>query len=112
MTIMELNEYQNLAKMTRNDSQGIEMERANYGLGLGEAGELQNIVKKNVFHGHDLERTKAEVLDESGDVMWYLAMPNETYGITLEEVAQHNIAKLRRRYPEGFSKEASQNRVV
>lgn len=108
---MDLNEYQQLAKALRNDLVvDIDQERLNYALGLGEAGELQNVVKKHVFHGHDYEEAKLKVMDESGDVLWYLAMLNEVYGITLEEVAQYNLDKLTKRYPEGFSHDASRNR--
>ena len=32
-------------------------------------------------------------------------------GYTLEDIAQMNIDKLATRYPDGFSREASQNRV-
>ena len=109
---MELNEYQKLAKVTRNAKLSIDEERSNYALGLGEAGELQNVVKKHIFHGHDLDQSREKVMDESGDVLWYLAMINEVYGITLEEVAQHNVMKLKKRYPEGFSGEASRNRTA
>ena len=107
---MELNEYQRLAKVTENKDLNQEMLRLNYALGLGEAGELQNVVKKHVFHGHDEDATRNKVKDEAGDLLWYLAMLTDQYGITLNEVAEHNVAKLKRRYPSGFSQAASQNR--
>ena len=108
---MDMNEYQKLAAITGNNDTTKVARRLNYSLGLGEAGELQNVVKKHIFHGHSDEEAKANVLDESGDVLWYLAMLADSYGLTLEDIARHNVEKLRKRYPEGFSEYASQNRT-
>ena len=41
---------------------------------------------------------------------WYLAEAAFALDATLEEVCQGNIDKLRRRYPEGFSREKSLHR--
>jgi len=108
---MELNEYQELAAVTGNNDISLREQRLNYALGLGESGELQNIVKKHVFHGHDEAEAKEQIKDEAGDILWYLSQVANVYGISLEEVAQHNVGKLKKRYPEGFSRERSQNRT-
>lgn len=80
-------------------------------LGLaGEAGEVVDLIKKHRFHGHDLDREA--LVGELGDVLHYLAAEARCHGIKLEEVARHNIAKLAKRYPNGFSHEASRNREV
>jgi NTP pyrophosphatase (non-canonical NTP hydrolase) len=103
---MRLNEYQELSARTANKH---DHELINYGLGLtGEAGEVADLIKKSQFHGHVVE--KDEVKKELGDVLWYLSQVARIAGVTLEEVAEANIDKLRRRYPEGFSQEASVNR--
>lgn len=75
----------------------------------GEAGEVAELVKKHLGHGHALEREK--VRKELGDVLWYVAVLAAELDISLSEVAEGNLAKLRSRYPEGFSHEASRNRV-
>ena len=49
--------------------------------------------------------------DELGDVAWYLALTSHALGLTLEEVLEHNIEKLKKRYPEGFSAEKSLHRA-
>lgn len=81
----------------------------NASLGLsGETGELNDMIKKSIFHGHslDMENVKKEI----GDVIWYIAMMCESFGFDMCEIAQMNIDKLKARYPEGFSEERSQNR--
>lgn len=104
---MNLNEYQELASRTANKHDG---ELINYGLGVaGEAGEVADLIKKSQFHGHDI--SKDEVKKELGDVMWYVSNIARLAGLSLEEIAQGNIDKLKRRYPEGFSTERSINRA-
>lgn len=50
------------------------------------------------------------MLDELGDVLWYIGETAAGIGVTLEEVAIHNIEKLKTRYPDGFSAERSLHR--
>lgn len=79
-------------------------------LGLtGEAGEVADIVKKYVFHGHELDRK--ELIKELGDVCWYLALLCHALDVPLDVVMISNIEKLRNRYPKGFSESASINRT-
>lgn len=67
----------------------------------GEAGEVAELVKKHVFHGHELDRAK--LLKELGDVLWYLTyITVRCLGMTLLDVMRANIHKLSARYPEGF----------
>lgn len=74
----------------------------------GEAGEIVETIKKSIFHGHELDTKK--LAREIGDVLWYLAILATAIGFNLSDVAQLNVDKLRARYPEGFSHEASINR--
>lgn len=66
----------------------------------GESGEVAESVKKHVFHGTPLDRE--ELLEELGDVLWYLTHLARVLGTSLEDIAAVNVAKLRRRYPNGF----------
>lgn len=111
-------------RLTANDFQRAAMRTAsgmNYdgfdGRGLllnavmglnGEAGEVIDLVKKAIFQGHDLD--KERMVEELGDVAWYLAVCCEALGVSLEEVMERNIDKLKARYPEGFDKARSVNR--
>lgn len=85
-------------------------ERLVLALGLaGEAGETIDYVKKIEGHGHPLVANALS--SELGDVLWYVAALASAYGLNLGDVAAMNVAKLRARYPDGFSSEASINRV-
>lgn len=110
---MTFDEYQREAKrtMTRADGEelGSALHGAIMGLGLsGEAGEVADLLKKKLGHGHRV--TLAEMEKELGDVLWYLAAVSEWWGIDLDEVARLNIEKLRKRYPDGFTHKASRER--
>ncbi len=106
---MEVNEYQRLALTTMNSKRSEEELLINSVMGLcGESGEVIDIVKKHIFHGHELDKDK--LVDELGDVAWYIAECAYALGVSLEDVLRHNIDKLKRRYPDGFSTEKSINR--
>lgn len=75
----------------------------------GESGEVTDHIKKVAFQGHDLD--KEEIAKELGDVLWYVARTADSIGYKLEDIAEMNVKKLRKRYPNGFSEEASRNRV-
>ena len=76
----------------------------------GEAGEVADIIKKHVGHGHELDRAK--LTRELGDVLWYVAALAHDIGVDLSTVARENVEKLKARYPDGFSQERSRNRVA
>lgn len=101
---MELNEYQRLAQRTSNMFNPSEAKVENGVLGLcGESGECADILKKYLYQGHEFDRDK--MVEELGDVLWYVVETSAGLGVTLEEVARRNIGKLKRRYPDGFDPE-------
>lgn len=70
-------------------------------LGLaGEVGEVVDLIKKDRFQSQPFDRDKLR--NELGDVLWYLTSLATSVGMTLQEVAEANAAKLRKRYPDGF----------
>lgn len=58
--------------------------------------------------GHELDRE--HLIKELGDIAWYLAETATALDVSLEEVLQGNIRKLKKRYPEGFSVQDSKER--
>lgn len=112
---MDATEYQRLAARTLIDAPDAEYTAAEImlvwnALGVaGEAGEVADLIKKSVFHRHPLDREK--LIKELGDVLWYVAALCTKLEITLSDVMELNVEKLRRRYPEGYSSAASQQRT-
>ncbi len=180
---MNLSDYQELSRRTKPDLKDKREEMLNCALGLaGECGELLDIFKKKIFHGHYAEPREfsGAVIDEMGDFTWYFVWfldiiecstgfcdrnqvdrselgPSDqpvklaiklnlevaravagweieakfphsvearyvvmiwryfcllaySLGFELSDIYAFNVAKLVDRYPEGFSKKASQRR--
>lgn len=94
--------YQNEANSTANEKLNEHDALMEASLGLaGEAGELVDLIKKQTFHGRELDVKAVE--KELGDVMWYAARLARLYGLKLSDVVKQNITKLRARYPKGYS---------
>jgi len=107
---MTFEEYQEAAKKTYNANLSQEDATNMAALGLcGEAGEFAELWKKTRYHGHTFD--KLEAVKELGDVLWYLASAASAFGLSLSDIAQANIDKLHKRYPDGFSSKASINRT-
>lgn len=107
---LPLDVYQNAARRTAIPHPSTQDALLYLGLGInGEAGEVAEMIKKIYFHGHDFNKEK--ILDELGDVLWYVAVMADELNITLSTIARHNIDKLAERYPEGFDSERSRNRI-
>lgn len=79
-------------------------------LGLsGEVGEVEDMYKKYFYQGHELD--EVHVLEELGDIMYYLTWLMIEAEINPADVYNENIRKLNARYPEGFDAERSINRT-
>lgn len=106
---MTANEYQKLAMATLNKSLDQRDILINGVMGLcGEAGEVIDIVKKHLAQGHTLDRE--HLIEELGDIAWYLSETATALEIDLDEVFSRNIEKLKKRYPEGFEYDRSRLR--
>lgn len=71
-------------------------------LGIGtESGELQDIYKKYLIYGKEIDFDN--ILEECGDLLWYIALALKASGYTMEEAMQSNVDKLKIRYPEKFT---------
>lgn len=108
---MTADDYQAAAARTLIDAPDAEYTAAEImlvwnAIGLaGEAGEVADTIKKAVFHRHGVDRDK--LVKELGDVLWYVAALCTKLDVPMADVMVRNIAKLRQRYPEGYSSAAS-----
>lgn len=76
----------------------------------GEAGELLDAVKKYVIYNKDLDREN--VVEEIGDIEFYLEGLRTELDITREETITANMEKLGKRYSGGkYSNEDAHNRA-
>jgi NTP pyrophosphatase (non-canonical NTP hydrolase) len=82
-------------------------------LGLsGETGEVSDLVKKVVMQGKPFsDDIKNKLVEETGDILFYLTMLCDALGTDLAQVQSLNQQKLSKRYSSGtFSVVASENR--
>lgn len=66
-----------------------------------EAGELLDAIKKHVIYNKPLDR--ANVIEELGDIEFYLQMMRTALGIEHHEIIEANVSKLSKRYPQGYT---------
>lgn len=72
----------------------------------GEAGELLDAIKKHVIYNKELDIQN--VIEELGDIEFYIEMFRSKLNITREQVLEANVKKLSKRYNEGsYSDEAA-----
>lgn len=107
------NEYQQLASRTDPDRthrvvdkiteiapNGSWLLHAQIGL-AGEVGELATAIQKWLYYGKELDRIN--VIEELGDLCWYLAQACRAMDVQLEDVMRDNLNKLKFRYPERYT---------
>ena len=101
---MELNEYQRLANQTdqQPENENLEADPRSIMIPLlgmaGEVGELLGEHKKWLRDGESYKLFPERVKEELGDLLWYLSNVATKHGLTLEEVADFNLAKTSRRW--------------
>jgi len=102
---MNLKMYQGLARDTAIYSKGIKERDIDYVvLGLcGEAGEVANKVKKISRDDNDeiTSEVRQEIKKELGDVLWYLSNVAYEFDLLLDDIAEDNIKKLKKRKDDG-----------
>jgi len=108
---MTFEEYQNLAVATAVYGAGSAIIYPALGL-VNEAGEVAGKVKKvlrdngGVFSGDK----RKQIADEVGDVLWYIAALAQDLGISMEEIALTNLAKLKDRQERNVIQGSGDNR--
>lgn len=73
-----------------------------------ESGEIQDQLKKHIFYGKSLDKTN--LVEELGDLMWYVGVMCSELDVGLDEVMEKNIAKLKARYGSKFTEAAALTR--
>jgi NTP pyrophosphatase (non-canonical NTP hydrolase) len=67
----------------------------------GEAGELLDAIKKVVIYDKELDIDN--IVEELGDIEFYMEMLRQELGLTREFIILKNISKLEKRYPTKYS---------
>jgi NTP pyrophosphatase (non-canonical NTP hydrolase) len=100
---MKENEYELfVAKLIDHRLGSIPSPELHMLLGLvTETGELADAYKKQV--GYEQPINMVNVVEEMGDILFYLTGLCYEVGITLNDLKQWNMVKLNKRYPEGFT---------
>lgn len=93
---MNLNEYQQKAMSTCTETSN----NIWYMLpGLtGEVGEINSLYAKSIRKNVQLDKEQMKL--EIGDVLWFVSGLCSVYGFTLQEIAQINLEKLKKRQTE------------
>ncbi|NBS68243.1 nucleotide pyrophosphohydrolase [bacterium] len=99
---MSFTEYQINAMRTAKPGETMlfDLMHAAYGL-TTETGEFVDSLKKNQVYNRPLDRQN--LLEELGDILWYVSLACNALDAKLEDVAIANIGKLKKRYPEKYS---------
>lgn len=66
-----------------------------------EAGEFLDAIKRHLFYGTEIDETN--LIEELGDLSWYMAIAIDALGTNIETVQEVNAQKLKLRYPDKFT---------
>lgn len=94
---MDIDDYQDEAARTDNLPDEDALLVAFLGLG-GEAGSLLTEYKKKMRDKEAHQQFTAAVVEELGDVLWYVSAVASRLGLVLSEVAENNLAKVSDRW--------------
>lgn len=101
---MDLNAFQKAALETDNTDRHYEAEDGRKDvvvaiLGVaGELGTLATAYKKFLRDGPAYEPYRDNVREELGDLLWYVAVLANKFGLTLSDIAESNLQKTRGRW--------------
>lgn len=108
---MKANEYQEWSEKTAIYPKDAGLAYVILGL-MSEAGEVAGKYKKCIRDDNGIlsEERKNQMIDETGDILWYLARLSQELNTTLEEVMQRNHDKLEDRLARNVIKGSGDNR--
>lgn len=109
---MDFKKYlENVKKTEMKDYSGVKVNPRLLHALLGmsdEMGEINNQFKKHWVYGKELD--VVNIVEELGDLSWFMAIMMDELGIDLDEVHNKNIEKLKVRYGKKFSVEKHDKR--
>ena len=96
MTLSE--DYDDLVRVSKIYPKNRIIEYPVLGM-CGETGEVAEKVKKVIRDNHNKydTATKAAILKELGDVLWYLVAAAQDLGYTFDDVIENNMTKVNNR---------------
>lgn len=100
---MKLNEFQVQALRTAKELEHYDALVHAALLATSEAGELATTVKAHVVYNKPLD--SGNVIEELGDLLWTIAYMASLLNVSLDEVGEKCLEKLRKRYPDKYSDE-------
>lgn len=92
---------------TRLGDENLRLLHAGIGLAT-EAGEFLDALKKHIYYGKELD--KVNLMEECGDLLWYMSVALDSLGYDYKDVMNRNIEKLSARYGDSFNKEGAVKR--
>ena len=106
---MEIKTYAKEAFRTTAHLDSLQLDSYHMLMGIAtETGELFDAYKKELAYNATLDLVN--VSEEIGDLMWYIINFCTFNNLDLENILEKNIAKLKERYPEKFTKKNALNR--
>lgn len=102
---MNFTEYQSQANRTAKQLHSVSANLMHAALGLcTETGEFTTEVKRAHIYGKPITTPEiSHMVEELGDILWYIALAANALGVPMRRIAEANIAKLQARYPEAYS---------
>ena len=96
MTISE--QYDDLVRVSKIYPKNRAIEYPVLGM-CGETGEVAEKIKKTIRDNHNKydAASKAAILKELGDVLWYLVATAQDLGYTFDDVIENNYSKVKTR---------------
>lgn len=85
----------------------IRLLHASLGMNTEQA-EFADALKKYLYYGKEVDAIN--LIEELGDMLWYIAIAADELNYSIEEIMKKNIAKLHKRYGISFNEEGAMNR--
>lgn len=107
---INLKEYQKFVKTIAKKFENRNEEIMTWGLGIsGEAGDVASCIKKTFAHEND---QTSGIRENIGDTFWYMVAICNFFGWDIEEIIGENMAKLKKRYPKGFTTKKARRNMI